>query len=475
MKPARTRFAPSPTGYLHVGGVRTALFAWLLARQSGGQFILRLEDTDKVREVEGSGQHIMDSLQWLGLEWDEGIGKGGPFAPYKQSERLSTYKEWAQKLIAKGRAYADPYTKEELEEFRNQAQTAKKPFLFRNHRPDNPPAWDGSQPLRFKSEPKAYTWHDAVMGDLSAGEEAVDDFIIIKSDGFPTYNFCHIIDDLLMECTHVIRSQEFLASVPKFLNLYEALEIEPPVLATVPFVMGPDGKKKLSKRDGAKDVLDYAREGYLPEALVNFMATLGWNDGTEQEVYNVTELIEKFSLERVHRGGAKFDEQRLLWLNGAHIRQLPLDDLYQKVTEFWPTEAKDYDDEYKKNVLGLVQERLKYFAELPQLTMFFFKDLPVDPELWQGNKQLKKLEASELKELLEQSKSALEASDFSANDLSAKLNELLEKTGQKPGTLFSLIRIATTQAPASPGLAETLAVIGKDVSFRRIDAMLEKL
>lgn len=475
MKPARTRFAPSPTGFLHIGGVRTALFAWLLAHQTGGQFILRLEDTDKVREVEGSGRHIMDSLQWLGLAWDEGIEVGGPHAPYTQSERLEIYKEWAQKLVDKGRAYADPYTPEEVQKFREETQAAKKPFLFRNHRPENPPVWDGTQPLRFKSEPKAYQWHDEVMGDLSAGDEAVDDFILMKSDGFPTYNFCHIIDDFLMECTHVLRSQEFIASTPKFLNLYEALEIERPLLATLPFVMGPDGKKKLSKRDGAKDALDYAREGYLPEALLNFMATLGWNDGTEQEIFTVDELIKKFSLERVQRGGAKFDEQRLIWLNGAHIRALKLDDLYEKVTDFWPPEANNYDDTYKQKVLGLVQERLKFFAELPNLTNFFFTDLPVNPALWREHKQLKKLEEAEIKKLLAQAKNVLAESNFSVEDLTERLNTLLETTGQKPAVLFSIIRIATTQAPASPGLADTLAVLGKEIVMRRIDTMLQFL
>lgn len=474
-EPARTRFAPSPTGYLHVGGVRTALFAWLLARQSKGQFILRLEDTDKVREVEGSGQHIMDSLRWLGLEWDEGIDVGGPRGPYKQSDRLDIYHEWAQKMVDKGRAYVDPYTKEEVEEFRKKSQAEKKPFLFRDYRPENPPAWDGKQPLRFKSEPKAYNWHDAIMGELSAGEEAVDDFIIMKSDGYPTYNFAHIIDDMLMGCTHIIRSQEFVASTPRFLNLYEALEIERPILATVPMVLGPDGKKKLSKRDGAKDILDYAREGYLPEALVNFMASLGWNDGTEQEIFSVDELIEKFSLDRVQRGGAHFDERRLLWMNGAHIRALPLETLYEKVAGFWPTEAEHYDVEYRKLVLGLVQERLKYFAELPQLTMFFFKDLPIDPTLWQENKQLKKLEQDELKSLLERSYESLKVSDFSINDLTERLNKLLEETGQKPGILFSLIRIAVSQAPSSPGLADTLAVLGKETSLRRMQLMLSGL
>lgn len=475
MKPARTRFAPSPTGYLHVGGVRTALFAWLVAKQSGGQFLLRLEDTDKAREVEGSGQHIMDSLRWLGINWDEGIDVGGPHGPYLQSDRLDIYKEWAQKLVDKGRAYADPYTTEEVDSFRNQSQAAKKPFLFRDYRPENPPAWDGKRPLRFKSEPKAYKWDDAIMGELSAGEEAVDDFIILKSDGFPTYNFAHIIDDLLMECTHVIRAQEFIASVPKFLNLYEALDIERPVLATVPPVMGPDGKKKLSKRDGAKDILDYAREGFLPEALVNFMASLGWNDGTEQEIFTVQELIEKFSLERVQHAGARFDEQRLLWMNGAHIRMLPLDKLYEKAEGFWPAEAEHYDTEYRKLVLGLVQERLKYFAELPALSMFFFKDLPIDPSLWQEHKQLKKLEQGEIKNLLEQSVASLEESDFSPDDLTGRLNKLLEATGQKPAILFSLVRIATTQAPASPGLADTLAVLGKETSLRRIKSMLSTL
>ncbi|MCA9339095.1 glutamate--tRNA ligase, partial [Candidatus Saccharibacteria bacterium] len=276
----RTRFAPSPTGLLHVGAARTALFAWLIARQNNGKFILRIEDTDKAREVEGSIAHIQESLHWLGISWDEGPKNGGKFAPYQQSQRLEIYRQWAQKLIDAGRAYADPYSPEELQSFREEAKANKKPFLYRNHRPENPPTWDGSQPLRFKSEPKSYTWNDAVMGELSSGKEVIDDFILIKSDNYPTYNFCHIVDDALMQITHVIRSQEFISSVPKFLNLYEALEIQPPIMATLPFVMGASGNKKLSKRDGAKDLLDYKREGYLPEALMNFLATLGWNDGT---------------------------------------------------------------------------------------------------------------------------------------------------------------------------------------------------
>jgi glutamyl-tRNA synthetase len=471
----RTRFAPSPTGYLHVGGIRTALFAWLVARQGGGQFVLRLEDTDKKREVEGSAQHLMDSLRALGLDYDEGPDVGGQFAPYRQSERLDSYKKWAQKLIDAGRAYADPYTPTEVQTFREQAQAAKQPFLYRNHRPENPPAWSGSTPLRFKSDPKGYNWHDAVMGDLHTGPEVIDDFILIKSDGYPTYNFAHIIDDAEMEITHIIRGQEFLASVPNYLNLYEALDLTPPTMATMPHVLGPDGKKKLSKRDGAKDVLDYLRDGYLQEALVNFIATLGWNDGTEQEIFSRGELLEKFSLQRVQKSGAHFDERRLLWMNGQFIRNLDISAIYTHCQEFWPPEAADYDDDYKKQVLSLVQERLKYFGELPELTTFFFKDLPVNSELINTNKQLKKLSTDELKQLLQHAKTSLEPSDFTPQDLQNKLNELLETTGQKPGVLFSLIRIATTQAPASPGLAETLSVLGKSTSLGRLAAQLAAL
>lgn len=475
MNQVRTRFAPSPTGFLHVGGVRTALFAWLVARQNGGQFVLRIEDTDRARHVETAEQHIIDSLRALGIDYDEGPDIGGPFAPYRQSERLDSYKRWAQILIDKGRAYADPYTPEEIQAFREQAVSQKQPFLYRNHRPENPPVWDGTKPLRLKSDPKAYTRHDAVMGDLSTGPEVIDDLILIKSDGYPTYNFAHIVDDAEMKISHIIRGQEFLASIPNYLNIYEALDLEPPIMATMPHILAPDGKKKLGKRDGAKDVLDYIRDGFLPETMLNFIASLGWNDGTEQEIFSVPELIKKFSLERVQRSGARFDEQRLLWMNGAHIRALALDDLYVRVQGYWPEESKAYDDAYKQQVLGLIQERLKFLAELPELTRFFFVDLPINPELISGNKQLSKLSTDDLKALLVKAQTSLQSSDFSVQSLTDKLNELLEITGQKPGILFSLIRIATTQAPFSPSLAETLAVIGKDRSLQRIASQIAAL
>jgi len=460
IRKVRTRFAPSPTGFLHVGGVRTALFAWLVARQANGSFILRIEDTDQARQVPDSVEHIMASLKWLGLDWDEG--------PYFQSKRRDTYKHWAQKLIDSGHAYADPYTPEQVQEFRDQAKADKRPFLYGAHRPLNPPSWHEGQPLRFKSQPKAYKWEDVVMGKLSAGKEVVDDFIILKSDGFPTYNFAHIIDDHEMKVTHVIRGQEFVASMPNYLNLYDALDFPLPQFATLPHILNPQGNKKLSKRDGAKDILDYRQMGYLPEAMVNFLASLGWNDGSEDEVFSVKQLIEKFDMKKVQRSGARFDEQRLRWLNGAHIRKVPLAELYRQVKDYWPNQAIKFDDTYKRKVLALVQERLKYFAELPELTRFFYIDLPVNPKLINEHKQLKKLSKIELKKLLGQTRDVIKNSDFSHTDLSEKLNGLLNTTSQKPVVLFSLIRIATTQAPASPGLAETLAVLGKDTVLKRI-------
>ncbi|MEP7205113.1 MAG: glutamate--tRNA ligase [Candidatus Saccharibacteria bacterium] len=469
----RTRFAPSPTGYMHVGGVRTALFAWLIARQNSGTFILRIEDTDKVREVAGSINQIEDSLHWLGISWDEGVTVGGPDAPYLQSERLAIYKQWAQRLVDAGRAYADPYSRDELEEFRNQAKAAKRPFLYRDHRPEQPPIWDGSLPLRFKSDPKSYKWHDGVMGDLSTGAEAIDDFILIKGDGFPTYNFCHIVDDSIMGISHVLRSQEFISSTPKFLNLYEALGVEKPILATLPYVMAIDGKKKLGKRDGAKNILEYGREGYLPEAMMNFLATLGWNDGTEQEMFSEAELIEKFSLDRVQKSPARFDEKRLLWLNGQWIRRLALNDLFERATDFWPKAAEHAGDGAKKQVLALVQDRLKTLADLSLLSSYFFEEPTPNWTMVDDNKQLSGLDRQTQIALLQTSLDELSGSRFDSATVQSTLNRLLEITGQKPAILFSLIRLSVSWAPFSPALSDTLAALGQHTTLERIQRAID--
>ena len=469
MTSVRTRFAPSPTGFLHVGGIRTALFAFLVARQAEGAFVLRFEDTDKKREVAGSAEHLISSLKAIGIEYDEGPDIGGPYAPYIQSQRLDRYKAWAQKLIDQDRAYADPYTPEQIQAFRDEATANKRAFRYRDYRPENPPAWDGTQPLRFKAEPKSYTYHDEVMGDITTSPEAVDDFILIKSDGYPTYNFSHIIDDTEMEITHVIRGQEFISSMPNYLALYEALSLERPIFAHAPHILNEQGNKKLGKRDGAKDVLNYIRDGYLPETMMSFIATMGWNDGTEQEVFTKQELIDKFSLDRVQRSGARFDEKRLLWMNGHFIRELSLDELADRIEFFWPESAKKAPENYKKQVLALAQDRLKTLKDLPALTSYFFEEPAPDMSLITDNKQLKKLTETERNNLLTAVKDEFEAlDDWSSESIQATLNGLLEKTGQKPGTLFSLIRIVTTWAPFSPQLNDTLALLGKATTLKRL-------
>lgn len=470
----RTRFAPSPTGALHSGVVRTALFSWLLARHNDGQFLLRIEDTDQKREVAGGTANIIESLQWLGLTWDEGPEIGGPYAPYIQSQRLDIYKQYAQELFDKGLAYADPYTPEELQALRDKAQAEKRPFLYRDHRPENPPTWDGTQALRIKLKPKSWTWHDAVMGEVNMGPEMIDDYIIIKADGFPTYNFCHIIDDHLMGITHVMRSQEFISSVPKFLATHEVLGWESPVNAILPQVMDETGKRKLSKRHGAKPILEYRDMGILPSAMLNFLATIGWNDGTDQEIYTVDELITKFDLSRVQRSGGVFDEQRLKFLNGVHIRKLSLDELFDKVTSFWPAEAKDASESYRKSVLALVHERLKFLAELAELTRFFFIDPTIQNNIFADNKQLKKLSAAERTMMLEAVAATLADSDFSEGDLEERLRGLVEQLDTKPGVLFGLIRIVVTGSNIAPGLFETLHVLGRETVLRRIHAFGRK-
>ena len=473
MTSVRTRFAPSPTGFLHVGGIRTALFAFLVAKQAKGTFVLRFEDTDKKREVPGSAEHLISSLKAIGIEYDEGPDVGGPFGTYLQSQRLDHYQAWAERLIEQGRAYTDPYTSEEMQSFRDEAAAQKRAFRYRDYRPEHPPVWDGTQPLRFRSDPKSYTYHDEVMGDITTSPEVVDDFILIKSDGYPTYNFAHIVDDAEMHISHVIRGQEFISSMPNYLALYEALGLERPIFAHLPHIMNEQGNKKLGKRDGAKDVLDYIRDGYLPEAMMSFIATMGWNDGTEQEIFTKQELINSFSLNRVQKSGARFDEKRLLWMNGQFIRELNLDELAGRIEYFWPESAKKHSENYKKEVLKLAQDRLKTFKDLPALTSYFFEEPIPDLSLITENKQLRKLTPAEIVDILRTSRDALMQSDWTAEAIQETLNQLLEQTGQKPGTLFSLVRIATTWAPFSPQLNDTLRLLGQETTLARLQRAIE--
>lgn len=480
MKKIITRFAPSPTGYIHIGNVRSAIYPYLAARQTNGKFILRIEDTDQARYVEGATDLIIDTLKWLGLTWDEGPEIGGPHAPYFQTERKDLYLEWAKKLIEKGRAYADPTSSETIQQYRDADNAKKVPYLYRNHRPETTPEWQPGLPIRFKADPKPRKWHDEVMGDLHAGPEVQDDIILIKKDGLPTYNFAHIVDDFLMGVNMVARGVEYLSSTPNYLALYSSLGIDQPLLVSLPHILAPTGNKKLGKRDGAKSVTEYRADGILPEAMLNYLACLGWNDGTEQEIYTKEELIQKFSLERIQNSGARYDEVKLLWMNGQWIRKLideqGIDAFYPRTEGFWPASATSFSDDYKKQVLGIIYDRLKTLSDLREMTGYFFADPSFDIDQLLTNKFLRKLSEQELTSLLVASIDALEnLATWDEPSLKDTLNKLLETTGQKPAVLFSLIRLSVSFAPFSPALDLTLNVLGRDITLARLHKVKEAL
>ncbi len=467
----RTRFAPSPTGKLHVGAVRTAIFAWAWAKKNKGDFILRIEDTDKARETEGSEEHIIKSLKWLNLDWQEG--------PIRQSDRLDIYREWAQKLIDKGLAYADPFTPEQVDKFREESKAAKKPFLFRNYRPEKlktPDDWYGKVPLRFKvTDIKRMNWQDEVRGKMSAGEEALDDFILIKADGYPTYNFAHIIDDYLMDISHVMRGEEFISSTPKFLSLYEALDIPVPKLATMPPILGKEGGKKMSKRDGAKDILEYKREGYLPDAMINFLASLGWNDGTEQEVFTPGEMIDKFSLTRIQKKGARFDDTKLNWLNWQHYLLLIDEDPRQALVSAGISGKKldEFDNAYIESAAKLAASKSRNSRELSEQIEIFL----TTPEYKLDDESLSKIEkdldSGRAITLLESASTVLERSDFTPEAVETALRQTMDEQGAQPREFLNLVRWSLCDRQVSPNLFDMLSVLGKEESLKRINATIE--
>lgn len=493
MNKIRTRFAPSPTGYIHIGNIRSAIYPYLIAKQVGGQFILRIEDTDQARFIEGATELILDTLNWLGLKWDEGPVVGGPHIPYFQTERKAIYLTWAKKLIDQGRAYADETTSEQIEEYRRSDEAKKIPYLYRNHRPDNPPVWREGLPIRFKTIPKEYSWHDEVMGDLHTGPEVCDDIILIKKDGLPTYNFAHIIDDTLMECSHITRGVEYLSSTPNYLALYDALNFPRHIFVSLPHILAPSGNKKLGKRDGAKSVTEYRDDGILPETMLNYLACLGWNDGTEQEIYTLDELIQRFSIHRIQNSGARFDEVKILWMNGQWIRKIAteqgIDQLFARTCQttdsedfsryqifrpinFWPESANQETEDYKKAVLSIVYDRLKTLSDLRTMTTYFFEDPKINLSMITDNKFLKKYSETELITLLTEAIEELndiEETNWTDQNLQNLLNQLLQKTEKKPAEFFSLIRIAVSFAPFSPALHLTLKVLGKNRTLARLN------
>lgn len=480
-----TRFAPSPTGFMHIGGIRTALFAYLFARKNNGTFILRIEDTDKEREVAGSIEHIQNSLKWLGLDWDFGPDKPGAFGSCIQSDRLDTYLEHAKKLVEKGLAYPDPYTQEELAEFRKKADEEKRPFLFRDHRPEKFEEWDGKKSLRFKvPEIKRYKWVDAVRGELEAGEEALDDFILIKGDGYPTYNFAHIIDDLNMNVTHVMRGEEFISSTPRFLSLYDALEIPYPVFVSLPTILRDDKTKKLGKRDGAKDILEYKTEGYLPQAMVNFLALIGWNPGTEQEIFTREELIKEFSIEHIQKSGGVFNEEKLNWMNKEHLKKLSSEDATAEVL----TKLESNPNFKNSPLLGnksfinkltpIILDHISKWGDVDTMALageldYFFSEPQYEASLlnWKS-----KISDENVKKHLEWIKNRLSTSDDELFSDVEKTKSLVfdYATEMGRGEVLWPLRVALSGKEKSPDPFTLMYVLGKEESLVRINNALKK-
>lgn len=481
-----TRFAPSPTGFLHIGGVRTAIYAWLWARKNNGKFVLRIEDTDKEREVSGSIEHIIKSLKWVGLDWDYGPDTKNESLSFIQSERLEIYQKYAKILVEKGLAYADPYTEEELEAFRQKAEEEKRPFLYRDHRPENPPVWDGTKPLRLKiKEIKNSEWDDVTRGKLKAGAEALDDFILIKSDGYPTYNFAHIIDDYEMGVTHIMRADEFIASTPKFLALYEALGIERPEFVTLPPILGKDGKKKLGKRDGAKDFLEYSKDGYLPEAMLNFLAFIGWNPGDEREIMTKVELLEAFDIKQIHVSGGRFNEEKLDWINHEHLKKLTEKDQQDYVISFIPERIrnlKNYNEDTIRKITPIIIERIKKGIDINEmdtngdLDYYFIEPVYEKDNLFFKSSKIEKDKYGTLADYLEKVIKILDkvaTTDFNKEKIKEVIWPYAEEVGR--GDILWPIRYLLSGMDRSPDPFYLTEILGKEEVLKRINKAINLL
>jgi len=484
-EPARVRFAPSPTGYPHVGNIRTAMFNWLLARHTGGSFILRIEDTDVARRVEGAVEGILDGLRWLGLDWDEGPEVGGPCGPYFQSQRLQSYQEAAERLVAQGDAYYCYCSPQRLEEMRAEQVRLKQSPGYDRHCRDLTEeeraqlVASGITPVvRFRIPREGQTdFKDLIFGELVFENSSLDDFVLLKSDGYPTYHLANVVDDSAMRITHVIRAEEWISSTPRHILLYRALGLEPPNFVHHPMILGPD-RAKLSKRHGAVSILDYREQGYLPETMFNFLSLIGWSLDDKTEIMSRRELVENFSLERIGKTGAIFNRDKLDWMNGVYIRNLSAEDFARRVIPFFerdlPLEVeRPLDAGYVERIMPLIRERINTLAEAAKYADFFFLDnLEYDASLLMGKKMtatttLRALSAAQEKI------SSLES--FNHDLLEGTLRPLAEELSLKAGQLFSPLRVATTGRAAAPPLFETMVVLGKERCLKRIGVAVGKL
>jgi len=456
----RTRFAPSPTGYLHIGGARTALFSWLFARHNGGEFVLRIEDTDQQRSTDESTKAILDAMSWMGLNWDEG--------PHFQAQRVDLHRQMVQKLLEEGKAYICTCTPEELEIKRKEAlATGKKPKYDGACREKGLKKSPGSV-VRFRGTDTGVTVvEDLIKGNIVFNNEELDDLIIERGDGYPTYNFAVVIDDAMMNISHVIRGDDHVNNTPRQILMYQALGFEVPKFAHVPMILGSD-KTRLSKRHGATSVMAYKEMGYLPEALVNYLVRLSWSHG-DQEIFSQKELIEFFSLDAVGKSPAVFNPDKLLWLNAHYIKEASPARLAEEMKPLWPAGADGSDESFIRKIIVDLQPRAKTLVELAQASEFYFA-VEISYEAEAAQKFLTPEVAAHLKSIA----AAIPGiEDYSKAGLEAFLKNFIEANGIKFKTIAQPLRVALTGKTVSPGIDEVMITLGKDRVAQRINAAVD--
>ncbi len=453
----RTRFAPSPTGYLHIGGARTALFNWLFTRRLGGTFVLRIEDTDQERSTEESTRAILDAMQWLGLNWDEG--------PWFQAERVAIHRQMVEKLLDEGKAYHCDCTPEELDAKRKKALAEGRKPKYDGACRDRGLKKSANTVVRFRCPEVGVTIvRDLIKGSISFSNDELDDLIIERSDGYPTYNFAVVVDDAQMGITHVIRGDDHVNNTPKQILIYEALGYELPLFGHVPMILGAD-KARLSKRHGATSVMAYKEMGFLPEALVNYLVRLGWSHG-DQEIFTIEELVREFSLESVGKSPAVFNPEKLLWLNQHYIKNYPQERLQEAVTPFWAEKGFDLSDgAFVGEAIETLRTRSRTIVEMAESGSFFFKD-EVDYEAEAADKFLTSEYLGHLEAVVEKLPAV---ADYTKNGLESFLRALADERGIKLKWLAQALRVALTGKTVSPGIDDVMAIIGKENVIRKIN------
>lgn len=482
MSEVRVRFAPSPTGYLHIGGARTALFNWLFAHKMGGKLILRIEDTDTERLKEDSVSQILTSLKWLGINWDEGPEVGGDCGPYYQSERLDIYKKYAEQLLAEGKAYYCFCTPADLEAQREKQRAAKQPFRYARtcrdlskEEVEKRIAAGESYSVRVKIPLEGtITVHDLIHGDVTFNMDQFDDFVIVKSNGMPTYNFAVVVDDHLMGMTHVLRAEEHLSNTPKQLLIYEALGWEPPKFGHMPMILAPD-RSKLSKRHGATSVEEFRSQGYLAEAIVNYLTLLGWGPGDERELFTLNETVDLFELEQMSKKAAIYDTKKLTWMNGQYLSELPLEKILPEAKAFFIKDGLVTEDwftnheEYFAKLVDVVRVRVKTLQEVADASTYFFKDITE-----YDAKGVAKHFKPESVAILEQCIAAIEADDvYDLATTEAAYNKIAADNDLSLGKVIHPTRLALTGRTVSPGMFDVMVLLGKEKTLDRLHKAVE--